>query len=307
MADHPIIYTIMPDYAGAYGWVIADGDESQGVGPNHADTSGWYGEHPISRELHEEFAHWQDLFEAAPMLDDGTIELGWDNFHATGIDLARKLKTEIGDRARIIYEKPFEDPDREQDERREVLSDGSLLPLPSREDVYRVRLSRLVVKIVSGGQTGADRAALDWAISHGVPHGGWCPSGRVAEDGAIGTQYQLNEAIGGGYRRRTRLNVEHSDGTLILNLDQLDGGTLETKRLAERLKKPFHVVQLDLGATDPLARGATTWLRLHGVHVLNVAGPRESKRPGIYAATFAFLEALDQGYDPPRVAASLDL
>jgi hypothetical protein len=183
MADHPIIYTIMPDYAGAYGWVIADGDESQGVGPNHADTSGWYGEHPISRELHEEFAHWQDLFEAAPMLDDGTIELGWDNFHATGIDLARKLKTEIGDRARIIYEKPFEDPDREQDERREVLSDGSLLPLPSREDVYRVRLSRLVVKIVSGGQTGADRAALDWAISHGVPHGGWCPSGRVAEDG----------------------------------------------------------------------------------------------------------------------------
>lgn len=70
------------------------------------------------------------------------------------------------------------------------------------------------------------------------------------------------------------------------------------------LKKPFHIVQLDLGATDPLARGATAWLRLHGVHVLNVAGPRESKRPGIYAATFAFLEALDQGYDPPRVAAS---
>jgi len=306
MADRPIIYTIMPDYAGAFGWVIANGDESQGVGPNHADTSGWYGEHPISRGLQEAFACWQDLFEAAPMLDDGTIGLEWDKFHAMGIDLARKLKTEIGDRARIIYEKPFEDPDREQDERREVLSDGSLLPLPSREQVYRVRLSRLVAKIVSGGQTGADRAALDWAISHGVPHGGWCPSGRIAEDGVIGLQYQLSEALGGGYRHRTRLNVEHSDGTLILNLGDLEGGSLETKRFAERLKKPCHVVQLDQGATDQLAREATTWLRLHGVQVLNVAGPRESKRPGIYAATFAFLEALDQGYDPRRVAASPD-
>lgn len=152
-------------------------------------------------------------------------------------------------------------------------------------------LTTLVDKIVSGGQTGADRAALDWAIARGIPHGGWCPRGRKAEDGAIGTRYALTETAGRDYRQRTRLNVEDSDGTLILNLGELEGGTQETLRFAGRLKKPCHVVQLDGAVPQGLTFAALEWLRAHRIRVLNVAGPRESKRPGMYAAAFAFLEA----------------
>lgn len=79
-------------------------------------------------------------------------------------------------------------------------SDGSLFLLPGRSQVDRVRLSRLVTRIVSGGQAGADRAALDWAIAHGIPHGGWCPPGRMAEDGVIDARYKLSEILTGGAR-----------------------------------------------------------------------------------------------------------
>lgn len=95
--------------------------------------------------------------------------------------------------------------------RRDAL--GSPLLLPDQFQGYGVRLSRLVTRIVSGGQTGADRAALDWAIAHGIPHGGWCSPGRMAEDGMIDARYKLSEILTGGYRRRTRMNVEDGDGT----------------------------------------------------------------------------------------------
>ncbi len=158
--------------------------------------------------------------------------------------------------------------------------------------------AKLVDRIVSGGQTGADRAALDWAIACGIPHGGWCPPGREAEDGAIDPRYQLTETLTGGYRYRTRLNVEDSDGTLILNLGELEGGTLETKRFAERLKKPCHVVQLGGAVPQGLTFAALEWLRANRIGTLNVAGPRESKRPGMYAAAMAFLEALARSCEP---------
>lgn len=161
-------------------------------------------------------------------------------------------------------------------------------------------LRSLVVRIVSGGQTGADRAALDWAIAHGIAHGGWCPPGRLAEDGVIDARYKLTELASGGYRQRTRMNVDYSDGTLILNLGELDGGTLETQRFAERHKKPWLVLQLDDGVTGEMTVRATSWLRRHEIKALNVAGPRESKRPGIHAAVTAFLDALDQDYEPPK-------
>lgn len=203
---------------------------------------------------------------------------------------------------RIVYEKPFEDPDRTHEEWREILAGGSLLLLPNRAQMYRVRLSRLVTRIVSGGQTGADRAALDRAIARGIPHGGWCPPGRMAEDGVIDARYKLSEILTGGYRRRTRMNVEDSDGTLILNLGELEGGTLETQRFAARLKKPCLVLQLDEGVTEELTLRATTWLSDHKIRTLNIAGPRESKRPGIHAAVAAFLDSLDQGNEPPKGA-----
>lgn len=94
-----------------------------------------------------------------------------------------------------------------------------------------------IARIVSGGQTGADRAALDWAIEHGVPHGGWCPAGRRAEDGTIPARYQLEELLqGGGYRRRTKANVRDSDATLIVSIEPvLTGGSNETRLFTQRL------------------------------------------------------------------------
>jgi|SRR6185312_939495 len=146
--------------------------------------------------------------------------------------------------------------------------------------------------IVSGGQTGADRAALDFAIAHGIPHGGWCPLGRRAEDGVLDPRYRLRETESKNYRQRTRRNVADSDATLILNLDELADGSLATRQFAERANKPVCVVALD---ADDLAAEVTRvdeWLAAHPIAVLNVAGPRESKRPGIYRMALAFLQVV---------------
>ena len=107
-----------------------------------------------------------------------------------------------------------------------------------------------MLKIISGGQTGADRAALDWAIEHGLTHGGWCPAGRKAEDGPLDAKYQLAETESAKYRVRTTRNVRDSDATLIVNVGDLDGGTLETLRIAERLGKPVRTIQVDSAPTD---------------------------------------------------------
>ena len=152
---------------------------------------------------------------------------------------------------------------------------------------------RLFRHIVSGGQTGADRAALDFAIGNGYTHGGWAPKGRHAEDGVIPARYQLTPLIDGGYRQRTRRNVQDSDGTLIANAGELEGGTLATQVFAQRSGKPCLVVPVDCGVLGDHASSVLTWLREHDIQVLNVAGPREGKRPGIHALTLALLEAVD--------------
>ena len=146
---------------------------------------------------------------------------------------------------------------------------------------------------MANGQSGVDRAALDWAIKHGLPHGGWCPRGRTAEDGAIESRYFLQETESAGYRQRTRQNVVDSDGTLILNVGELSDGSLTTLRFAERFGKPSLVVQLETGAEG--IRQTLEWLRAQRIAILNVAGPRESKRPGIYQQAFAFLEKVSRG------------
>src|SRR3989338_5590679 len=116
-------------------------------------------------------------------------------------------------------------------------------------------------KIISGGQTGADRAALDFAIAHGIPHGGWCPKGRKAEDGAIPLRYQLSEMATCDYFNRTKQNIADSDATLILNIGELDGGTKRTVGFARRLKKPFKAVQLDSGDLEDQVEQTHDWLR----------------------------------------------
>ncbi len=297
-SQHKTIYTIVPEYGGFYAWIITDGNESQGWGGGCGGSIYWGGDHPISEGLQQKFEDWQLLFErdVKPWADE-EMDFDWQAFHERGLQLCHWLKDEIGDVARIVYEKPGEDPDYLTDNRREILMDGTFKPLLGRKDVYCIRLSLYVKQIVSGGQTGADRAALDWAIAHSTPHGGWCPSGRAAEDGVIDSRYELKELESGDYRKRTRKNVEDSDGTLILNLGELDGGALETQGFAENLKKPCLVVQLDDGWDKPLRYKVISWVKWLQVRRLNIAGPRESKRPGIYRAASDFLEFLDQGYD----------
>jgi len=140
----------------------------------------------------------------------------------------------------------------------------------------------MFTKIVSGGQTGVDRAALDVALELGVPCGGWCPQGRRAEDGRIDDRYPLNETPWDGYPQRTEWNVRDSDGTLILTCGESDRGTALTVRLAQERKKPFFVVDVS-GDVDVSA--IREWAEAYGVRVLNVAGPRESSSPGIHDQT----------------------
>lgn len=149
-------------------------------------------------------------------------------------------------------------------------------------------------RIVSGGQTGVDRGALDAALDLHIPHGGWCPRGRRAEDGRIPSRYRLREMPSSDYARRTEQNVLDSDATLILyggalTGPALTGGTALTHRLCLRHGRP-HLV-LDPTHDDALAT-ARAWLAEHHVHVLNVAGPRESSFPGIGQMTRQFIARL---------------
>jgi hypothetical protein len=146
-----------------------------------------------------------------------------------------------------------------------------------------------VARIVSGGQTGVDRAALDWALDHEMPCGGWCPHGRRAEDARIDARYPLVETRSRGYHERTRLNVVDSDATLILNTGRLTTGTAATVRYAVEARKPHVVVQLDCLAPGDAAR-VREWIVANRVETLNVAGPRETKHPGIYRLAYAFLD-----------------
>jgi hypothetical protein len=145
------------------------------------------------------------------------------------------------------------------------------------------------LRIISGGQTGVDRAALDVALELGLPCGGWCPRGRKAEDGSLADRYPLVETATADYSQRTLLNVRDSDGTLILMRGQPTGGTALTITLARKLKKPALV--LDLGQS-PRPATVRDWLETNRVRVLNVAGPRESTSPRIYRLAKRFLKRL---------------
>ena len=144
-------------------------------------------------------------------------------------------------------------------------------------------------KIVSGGQTGVDRAALDVAIEFGIPCGGWCPKGRTAEDGPIDARYPLQETPSEDYAQRTTWNVRDSDGTLIVTWGRPTGGTAQTVDDANGLGRPHLVVDLSLHPDPSVVR---VWAATHTVRILNVAGPRESKVPGISVQASQFLRKL---------------
>jgi hypothetical protein len=136
-------------------------------------------------------------------------------------------------------------------------------------------------KIVSGGQTGADRAGLDWAIGRGLPHGGWCPKGRKAEDGVIDRRYNLVETPSEDYSQRTEWNVRDSDGTAVFSMrKELRGGSLLTVEIAGRYNKPVIHLRQDEQANH--AQELRSFIDEFEISVLNVAGPRESDEPGVY-------------------------
>jgi len=149
----------------------------------------------------------------------------------------------------------------------------------------RIRLR----KIVSGGQTGVDRGALDVAIALGIPHGGWCPRGRLAEDGRIPDRYELSETDSPKYAARTERNVLDSDATLILCRGRPTGGTELTLHLARQRGKPHLLVDLD---DPPKLAEVRRWLEDEQVALLNVAGPRESQSPGIGKQSAEFMAEL---------------
>lgn len=157
-------------------------------------------------------------------------------------------------------------------------------------------MTRKPFKIISGGQTGVDRAALDVALKLQIPHGGWCPKGRRAEDGRISREYQLQESDARDYSVRTEQNVIDSDATLILFRDKITGGTRLTQHLANKHERPQMRIDLQQADSDQQLEIAKSsifqWLTTHTINVLNIAGPRESSNPGIHQQTMDFLTAV---------------
>jgi len=169
--------------------------------------------------------------------------------------------------------------------------------------VYIVGTSSLR-KVVSGGQTGVDRAALDAAMKLGIAVGGWCPRGRKALAGVIPAKYPLQETRGKSYQTRTKWNVRDSDASLILCRDEPSGGTALTIKYCEQLGKPYQVYQLKAGEAryagspeDP--QSLAYWLNALDIKVLNVAGPREGKYCPIYDHAYAFLIELFRLMEKP--------
>jgi hypothetical protein len=155
------------------------------------------------------------------------------------------------------------------------------------------------LKIVSGGQTGVDRAALDAALAHGVPCGGWCPAGRFDEEGRIPERYPVQELKEGGYQQRTIQNIADSDGTLIFYFATLEGGTEETLFRCIALRKPYKLIDGSEIAPARAVELAAAWVHEQQIRTLNVAGPRASKCPEAYAYALTLIGSLlaDQNLD----------
>ena len=159
-----------------------------------------------------------------------------------------------------------------------------------------------VARIVSGGQTGADRAALDWAIANRVPHGGWCPKGRLAENGMIPRRYRLRQTPTAAYEQRTEWNVRDSNGTVVFSVDaRLSGGSLKTREFARAHRKPCLHVTAARNTPRAAARRLLRFVERHRIRVLNIAGPRASLEPGIRVFVLA---VLDLAFGGAKIAAT---
>lgn len=147
------------------------------------------------------------------------------------------------------------------------------------------------LQIISGGQTGVDRAALDFALENKIDCYGWCPKGRMAEDGPIPLSYPLKETNESRYRERTIKNVEESQGLLVFVDDKPDKGTILAIDQAEKQNIPTYIIHLTMNVEDQ-ETGILNLFENSDISVINIVGPRESNSPGIYNKTKAFLEEL---------------
>jgi predicted Rossmann-fold nucleotide-binding protein len=146
------------------------------------------------------------------------------------------------------------------------------------------------VKIISGGQTGVDRAALDVALKHGIACGGWCPVGRLDEFGRIPDRYPVRELEHGRFTERTLQNVKDSDGTVIIYFGKLGGGTELTVRFCAEQLQPHQLIDASKISAEDAARLIIGLVRKHKIDILNVAGPRQSEWAGGYEYAFRALE-----------------
>ena len=156
----------------------------------------------------------------------------------------------------------------------------------------------MLKKIISGGQTGADRAALAFALKFNIPHGDWIPKGRIAEDGPLLDKYQLQEMPTASYPARTEQNVIDSNGTVIFSRGAPTGGTDHTRKMVLKHKKQLVHIDLKLKTSYDAAYRILSWIEFYHINILNVAGPRPSKDPAVYNDVF---KILDMAYKIHRV------
>ena len=147
------------------------------------------------------------------------------------------------------------------------------------------------MKIISGGQTGVDRAALDVALKYGIECGGWCPAGRLDEFSTIPDQYPLQELEAGGFTERTVQNVKDSDGTVVIYRGEPHGGTEQAVCYCVELKRPHKLIDASELATEDAAKLIVEFVRNNSISILNVAGPRQSEWPEGYDYVFHAVEA----------------
>jgi Circularly permutated YpsA SLOG family len=147
------------------------------------------------------------------------------------------------------------------------------------------------LKIISGGQTGVDRAALDVTLRHGIECGGWCPAGRLDEFGKIPDHYPIQELQSGGFTERTLQNVKDSDGTVVISPIEFRGGTEQTVRFCVGVERPHQLIDASRVSAEDAAKLITDFVRRNKIGILNVAGPRQSEWPEGYDYAFRALSA----------------
>ena len=148
------------------------------------------------------------------------------------------------------------------------------------------------MRIISGGQTGVDRAALDVALKYEIECGGWCPAGRLDEFGRIPNHYPVQQLAAGGFTERTLQNVKDSDGTVIIYPGRLSGGTEQTVRFCSELRRMHLLVDASKLSAEDAASLIADFVRKNKIDVLNVAGPRQSEWPEGYDYAFRALDAI---------------